>query len=597
MKGMKQIQPIVTKKRVDGTQKRSKHDLIDNNDEGYLTAITHLDPIEPIDEDTFDMYSALTRRIMKFMNKSHNDALDYEEFKVAMSMSGVNVVESRVLSLFSAVHFGEQNQLNFTDFETALMIHDCCPPSSSHHSVFDIFSSFDLDNCGQLTFEQFKECVNSICFQWGSNPKDSEYLAFLFCKAVPSPLERLNYKSFTQLWSGKLADKKVFLGLGSSKQVTRKVKHPTLRKLTSFVLSSWRWVKRKELLQKEITKPGFDMIITFHEMRKQVVERRLEAQKLFHHNRHIIKEAKSKHKRKGVVSASRRKKDLSLILRDEGAKTLAMLEENRILRDKILKELQGLKHNVDIFNHSSVRTKIHEEIQHSYTSMEDKLILRDIRLSEVPLSLYNDKISQLRLSDLKIIDLSGNRLVHLPETNFFFHLISVRKLCLSRNNLATIPDEIGLMNRVEIILVEGNLLNQLPPRISNLENLQVLDLSNNRVNELQDDLCHLPSLKVLSLHSNNITLISHLIGKLTTLCSIDLSNNKIKYIPETFCSLARLIKINISNNVLLELPFQFGSLEGLEDLNISFNNIHVSLSCVLTGVENFYFIISQRWNI
>ena len=588
---IKVIQPIVTKERTNTKQNDaiasswiSDRISVTNVEENFMTAITHLDVNEPINEEIIDVYATLGRKVLRVLKKSSNETngkddttknalFNYDDFKKALGIVNVNILESRAMALFNSVMVDDKsNALSRTELEIALMINDCYPTPSSFHSYYEIFSSFDLDQCSRLNFEQFRECVNAFLLEEGRDPADTAYLAYLFRKRAHEG--KIDYNTFCKLWCSKFADVKRILGQrGMLKQKRRK---STIRRVSRFFSSVWRHFQLRDMLRQEMMKPGHDVITQFKGVRQRVVDLRTEVQRAKDKRNRLTKETMKRQKRKGVISASRRRKDMSVILRTEAEKTFTMMEENRIMREKLLNDCEVEKQNIELINRLKKRAQMNEEMEKIFESGGDRLILRDCHLDEIPTSLYSDQRSQLKLSSIKVADLSGNEFVELPVSNFFFHLISVRKLCLSRNRLVCIPDEISLMQNAEILLIEGNRLTKLPSRIEELNSLRVLDLSNNRLESVQDELGALVNLRVLKLHSNQITKLAHTVGNLKYLHSIDLSNNKLRHLPDSFCALERLVSANLSNNYLSDLPLSFGSLVQLEDLDISFNRIKVS---------------------
>ncbi len=574
MKREEIIHPIVTNECNDSRHRNEE--LLSRNSKAHtneelLTIVTHLDTIKPIDEEVLDQYAAVRRKVMRMLGKSSNDKLDYHIFKKALEMMNVNVLESRVVSLFTAAAMDASNCLSCSDLEIAFMINDLYPANVSSNSIFEIFSSFDMDGVGELNFEQFKECINTLVFDEGNDPKDVAYLAYLFRNSAPSG--RLNFKSFAQLWCRKLADVNKHI---KRQREELKEKQVYMNKIRRILSSIKFHIHRKEMLRREITRPGHDIITQFRTVRKQIIDMRLTAQKTKDKQKRKTIALLKKQNRKTLVSASRRKKDMSLILRCEGEKTDAMMEGNRMAREKLLKDCENESHNIELIEQLKRQEKINRQQQEIYRTSADRMIIRDQNLGQVPISLYSDQNSQLKLADVKILDLSGNEMKQLPSSNFFFHFISLRKLCLSRNELIDLPNEISYLKKVEVFLVEENYLKSLPTSMSDLKALQVVDLSSNKLSIVQDELCSLCNLRILKLHSNELTKISDQIGNLKSLELIDISNNNLSFLPESFCFLENLVSANLSNNELLDLPSKFEFLQQLEYLDLSFNNLHVS---------------------
>lgn len=572
----KPIRPIVTQyeRSIETPRRdsRSSGQLMINKDDDFLTAVTHLDTSKPIGEDIIELYSSVGSKIMKQLGKSKDDTLDFHDFKRALGIMNLNVLESRVVALFNATVLGDAKRLTQTDLEIALMINDAYPAHVYFNSFYEIFASFDLDNCGRLNFEQFKECVLTMSIEEECDQNDIAYLAYVFQKTASTG--RIDYPSFCKVWCNKLIRvNQVLSRRGLMAQNQSRGCLSSIHRIFTFI---WRCLHRRDILQQLMTSPGHNVISNFGEKRTEIVELRLEIQKAKDKVSRSSKESVRKQHRKTVISASLRRKDMSLILRNEEGKTYAMMEGNRMMREKLLNDCESEKHNEDVIDRLKRQEQMNAEIEAIQRTGADRLMLQDKCLCEIPSALYCDQTSQLKLADVKVLDLSGNGLTKLPISNFFFHLISVRKLCLSRNQLKEIPDELFFLRQMEILLIQENKLTKLPSCIKNLTSLQILDLSNNILPLVQDNLCDLGNLRVLKLHSNRLTRLPEAIGNLKSLQSVDLSNNRLCILPDSFCLLGQLAIANLSNNRLSELPFQFGLLGELEDLDVSFNNIHVS---------------------
>lgn len=116
-----------------------------------------------------------------------------------------------------------------------------------------------------------------------------------------------------------------------------------------------------------------------------------------------------------------------------------------------------------------------------------------------------------------LIDLSGQQLSQIPESIFthkdLTHLyLGSKKVTFfpplsaledgNSNELSFLPEKIGVLTNLRVLILNTNKLTSLPNGITKLENLEVLDLSLNKeldiVQEL-DKLRQLPRLKVLKI--------------------------------------------------------------------------------------------------
>ena len=578
------LQPLVTPARShertydNDESKNTSGSGVGGGEQKLVTAISRVELSEPMNEEVIDRYSTLVRRIMNEMNKNGHDSLNYFEFKMALSLANVEVLESRAIALYEVTALKKNNLMDQTDFEIALMINDTYPVHSSYVSIFELFSTFDVDRDGMIDFEQFKECVNTLSHEERSNPKDSAFLAYLFRKNAQEG--KMKFNTFVTVWCTKIADVKHVLDRrGLLKQ---KRSRDTLRRISGFFSSVWRYFQLKDILQQEMTKPGYDIIFQFEEVRQRIVDLRIELHRKKDKEKRNSKITTRKQKRKGAITASKHRRQVSLLIQNESGKTQMMIDENRIMREKIMKDCEDAELQIDLEYHRNKQEKLNQEALEVQLTSADRLILCNQDLTKIPTKLYSSQESRLKLSDVKILDLSQNSIMELPDTGFLFHLSSLRKLCLSRNNLQKIPDEVSCLVNLEILKVEQNHLMTIPATLGSLKSLQILDVSNNNLSNLHQELFGISSLKILKLHSNRIMELPSTMGSMKNLQSINFSCNQIAHLPDSFCSSSNLVHVDVSNNSLEELPFHFGNLDKLEDLDISYNCLSVSLFLDLT---------------
>ena len=108
---------------------------------------------------------------------------------------------------------------------------------------------------------------------------------------------------------------------------------------------------------------------------------------------------------------------------------------------------------------------------------------------------------------------------------------TVTTLLLERNNLTSIPSDIGKLRNLTILRLDHNKLTSIPPDIGQLGNLTQLYLEVNRLTSIPHEIGQLGNLTILRLNNNNLTLIPSEIGQLRNLTYLWLYNNPIEHIP------------------------------------------------------------------
>ena len=152
----------------------------------------------------------------------------------------------------------------------------------------------------------------------------------------------------------------------------------------------------------------------------------------------------------------------------------------------------------------------------------DSIICRGQKFESIP-----QFISEL--SNLKLLDLSGNGITHIPDE--LFDLPNLSAICLSNNNITHIPASIVNAKKLTNVGMYANMLTTLP-----------------------DELFQVTSLTDISLGKNKLTYISSHISMLTNLIHLDISQNQITQLPDTLCTLSNLKTLDISINPITVLP-------------------------------------------
>ncbi|XP_002964530.2 plant intracellular Ras-group-related LRR protein 4 [Selaginella moellendorffii] len=185
--------------------------------------------------------------------------------------------------------------------------------------------------------------------------------------------------------------------------------------------------------------------------------------------------------------------------------------------------------------------------------------------------LLDDSISQL--SNLRVLELSGNRIVKLPDS--IGELSQLTVLDLQSNQLTALPDTIGRLTSLKQLNIEKNGIEELPWTIGNCESLEELRADFNQLKALPEAVGYLGNLRILSVHLNCLKSLPSTMAYLTSLAELDVHFNQLESVPESLCFVTTLRKLDISSNfhALRFLPYKIGNLHQLEELDISYNSI------------------------
>lgn len=130
----------------------------------------------------------------------------------------------------------------------------------------------------------------------------------------------------------------------------------------------------------------------------------------------------------------------------------------------------------------------------------------------------------------------------------------VSGLYLEDKGLTILPAEIGDLEHLTLVEVNGNELTSLPPELGKLTKLEQLDASWNSITSIPDELADLEQLELLILHHNVIATVPSEIGQLSNLRWLYLNDNRLTAVPEELSQLSNLESLAIHNNLITSLP-------------------------------------------
>lgn len=138
--------------------------------------------------------------------------------------------------------------------------------------------------------------------------------------------------------------------------------------------------------------------------------------------------------------------------------------------------------------------------------------------------------------------------------------------------IASVPAEIGAMDALKYLVLNGNLIDSLPPAVWELSNLVELELGDNRIAALDARVGQLQSLLLLGLRGNGLAGLPASLFTLPQLEDLLLAENALDTLPEAIADLPFLRYLDVSGNVLRALPYTVAAMS-LDSLDVSSNSL------------------------
>ncbi|XP_065347156.1 protein flightless-1 [Cloeon dipterum] len=153
-------------------------------------------------------------------------------------------------------------------------------------------------------------------------------------------------------------------------------------------------------------------------------------------------------------------------------------------------------------------------------------------------------------------------------------MTGVQWLKLDKTNLASVPEEMGKLVKLENLSMKGNNLDRLYGELTDLSSLRSLNLRRNKVKSsgVPAELFKLEELTTLDLSHNNLKEVPSGMESAKSLLVLNLSHNSIPAVPSAlFMHLTDLLFLDLSHNQLETLPPQTRRLANLQTLILSHN--------------------------
>ena len=176
-------------------------------------------------------------------------------------------------------------------------------------------------------------------------------------------------------------------------------------------------------------------------------------------------------------------------------------------------------------------------------------------------------------------NLSNNALISIPAS--LLQLSKLEKLNLSHNRINHLPDVPQWSPSMSMVDLSNNSLTTIPASLLQLRKLEKLNLPHNRINCLPDVPQWSPSLSMVDLSNNSLTTIPASLLQLRKLETLNLSHNRINCLPDVPQWSPSLSMVDLSNNCLSSLPMNI-STSALTALNLSSNRFNSVPLCVCT---------------
>ncbi len=146
------------------------------------------------------------------------------------------------------------------------------------------------------------------------------------------------------------------------------------------------------------------------------------------------------------------------------------------------------------------------------------------------------------------VSLTERQLAIIPPAVFELPAYKgLTSLNVSRNAIATIPNELERLTALTSLFGNTNNISRLPSAVGSLRNLTTLSLQRNRLTDLTP-LTDVPSLTELELQENMLEALPDSLARLTNLRYLNLNKNRLRSLPTSICSITTLQAINVTDN-------------------------------------------------
>ncbi|CAM9117664.1 unnamed protein product, partial [Phaeothamnion confervicola] len=506
-------------------------------------------------------YGRAARRAWQSLERHENDSVDFAEFKLMLDHLDVVMLEARAQRLFRNCDLDGSGAIDLSEFELALMMHDALPVAP-FLTPLDSFRAFDLDGGGTVSWAEFRaSAAVATAAACGKAVAAATTAAAEVEAAVATAANEVDYEGFKLAWL-QLVDVPA--------ELRRRGLNP-----------SWGLGAAGRNLAVEAEDKAADE--AFETVRGRVENVRREAREQRDRQR---REKSGKAGKIGLEDAkgeADRRRQRRIMLKEEQAERARRRQEAKVQENRVLAERAENAQKTALANEQHIFETERERLAAVRARGGDWLRLERRGLRRIPTDVLQSPAGGagtkagpiiMRLEDVVVADLSGNKIREIPAGEFLGHMKALRKLDLSDNRLSQIPaGELGALAALQVLRLRCNDLSALPVTIGMLLQLRRLDISRNRLASLPPAVGQLTRLTSLVAHSNALAVLPSEVGFLASLELIDIAGNLLQELPPELTHLSALTSLDATGNRLERLPLETGQLAALRVLRAGHNRL------------------------
>ena len=530
---------------------------------------------------SYEGMESIAKDAFSTLGKGKGDTLDFEEFKVLLSSLRVKHTEPRAYKWFVLGDIDRSGAVDEGELAFILSVISRTKPSRLLRPR-DVFLMFDVDSksashadqLGTVDLIGFYEIVKAF------NPSASQdSIESAFKAADPSRKHRISYPPFLRAWATLVRPRSELerRGMKASAVVGSSLAEAGSETADDAALGALQRAL-VQVIEEEDREEDEDLeqAIRFAHRARQRTRGVRERKK-----RAVWKDAAQSDKRK------RRQRALQERQRRMDERRAAEEQAKRAQEEARLHEAaQAAKAERERKEAEAVRQAAAEREEQEAKRRQDlaldRMLMSGKGLQYLPSTLWRDPKASALLPHLVIMDVSDNELVCLPAGHLFTRTSSLRKLDVSRNRLARLPDDVQACHELLILLATDNQLDTLPAELAGLHQLRRLDLRGNLLRSLPSSLGQIASLEALNVSVNPLEDVSlDALLPMRKLQELNLSGCSLEFMPnDAFLNMSALTKLDVSGNKLREIPPSLARCSALRHLRLQSN----SLRCLPTDI-------------